>query len=104
MGKYVTIELAKQHLNVESSFTEDDSYIESLIEVGEAKIAKDICVSVDELETIDGGTEIPAPLRHAILLTIGTYYNNRENVTTANLREIPQGVKYLTDLYRDYSK
>lgn len=104
MGRYVTIELAKQHLNIESSFTEDDSYIESLIEVSEAKIAKDLCVPVDELEMIGGGTQIPAPLRHAILLTIGAYYNNRENVTTANLKEIPQGVKYLTDLYRDYSK
>ncbi len=104
MGKYVQLELAKRHLNVESSFTEDDSYIECLIEVGEEDIAKELCVSVDELETIDGGTKIPAPLRHAILLTIGTYYNNRENISTANLREIPRGAKYLTDLYRDYSK
>lgn len=104
MGKYVTIGLAKQHLNVESSFTEDDSYIESLIEVSEAKIAKDLCISVEELGEIDNGTTIPSPLRHAILLMIGAYYNNRENITTANLKEIPQGVKYLTELYRDYSK
>lgn len=104
MGKYVKLELAKQHLNVESSFTEDDLYIESLIEVGEANIAKELCIPVDELATIDGNTIIPAPLRHAILLTIGTYYTNRENVSTANLKEIPSGVKHLVELYRDYSK
>ena len=104
MGKYVQLELAKQHLIVESSFTEDDSYIESLIEVGEENIAKDLCVSVDELATIGGGKIIPAPLKHAILLTIGAYYNNRESISNANLKEIPHGAKYLTDLYRDYSK
>ncbi|WP_291580949.1 head-tail connector protein [Bacteroides sp.] len=104
MGKYVTLELAKQHLIIEPSFTEDDSYIESLIEVGEENIAKDLCVSVDELETIGGGTMIPAPLRHAILLVVGTYYGNRESISTANLKELPRGVQYLTALYRDHTK
>lgn len=37
MGKYVTLEMAKMHLNIEDSYTDEDSYIESLIEVSEAK-------------------------------------------------------------------
>ena len=100
---YVDLELVKRHLNLESSFTEDDSYLESLIEAGEENVAKDLCVTVKELETIGGGSRIPAPLRHAILLTIGTFYSNRESVTSANLQELPRGVKYLTELYRNYS-
>lgn len=100
---YVDLQLVKRHLNIESSFNEDDSYLELLIETGEENVAKDLCVSVEELETIDGGTKIPAPLRQAILLTIGTYYNNRESVSSAKLQEIPRGAKYLTELYRNYT-
>lgn len=100
---YVDLDIAKRHLNVESDFEEDDSYIEMLIEVAEECVAKELCVTVDELSTIDGRTDIPASLRHAILLTIGTYYSNRESVSNLNLREIPMGAKHLIRLYRDYS-
>lgn len=100
---YVDLELVKRHLNLESSFTEDDSYLGSLIEAAEENVAKDLCVTVEELETIGGGSRIPALLRHAILLTIGAFYSNRESVTNARLQELPRGVKYLTELYRNYS-
>lgn len=100
---YVDLQLVKRHLNVESDFLEDDDYIQTLIETAEENVAKDLCVTVEKLATIDGGTKIPAPLRQAILLTIGTYYSNRESVSTARLQEIPRGVKYLIELYRNYS-
>lgn len=102
--KYVTLELAKHHLNVEESYTGEDFYIESLIDVAEAKVAKELCMKLDELATIDGGEEIPAPLRHAMLLSIGAYYANREEVTVIQTRPLEQGVKYLISLYRNYSR
>ncbi len=101
---YVTLELAKKHLNVEDEYEGEDLYIESLIAVAEGKVAKELCVTVDELATIDGGKDIPAPLRQAILLSIGAYYAFREEVTTIQSRPLEQGVKYLVSLYRDYSK
>lgn len=100
---YVELQLVKRHLNVESDFLEDDDYIQTLIETAEENVAKDLCVTVEDLATIGGGTKIPAPLRHAILLTIGTYYANRESISNARLQEIPRGVKYITELYRNYS-
>lgn len=103
MGIYVTLDLAKKHLNVEDSYTDDDMYIESLIEVAEEKVAKELCVTVDALGSIDGGKSIPSPLKQAILLSIGAYYANREEVTTVQSRPLEQGVRYLTSLYRDYS-
>lgn len=103
MGVYVTLDLAKKHLSVEDSFTDDDGYIEALVDVAEAKVAKELCIKPEDLATIDGGEAIPAPLIQAILLTIGTYYANRENVAVANLKEIPTGVSHLIHLYRDYS-
>lgn len=101
---YVTLDMAKRHLNIELSYTDEDSYIEALIAVVEEKTAKELCVSAEELATIDGGKAIPAPLVQAMLLCLGAYYANRENTASANLKEIPQGAKYLVDLYRDYLK
>lgn len=100
---YVDIQLVKRHLNVEEEFTEDDIYIETLIDVAEEKVAKELCVTVEGLATIDGGKSIPAPLKHAILLSIGGYYANREEITMVQSRPLEQGVKYLTSLYRNYS-
>lgn len=101
---YLTLDMAKRHLNIEPSYTDEDSYIEALITVAEEKTAKELCVSVEDLATIDGGKVIPAPLIQAMLLCLGAYYANRENTVYATLKEIPQGAKYLVDLYRDYSK
>lgn len=104
MGKYVTLDLAKRHLNVEESYDGDDTYISSLIDVAEAKVAKELCAKPEELAFIDGGEEIPAPLVHAMLLSIGAFYAYREDISSVSLKEIPNGAKYLIDLYRDYSK
>lgn len=46
---YVELQLAKKHLNVEESFTEDDEYIKGLIEAAEAVVEKDICEELKAL-------------------------------------------------------
>ena len=47
---HIDLQLAKRHLNVEESFTEDDEYIKGLIEAAEAVVEKDICEKLSELE------------------------------------------------------
>lgn len=102
---YVTLDEAKKHLNVEQEYTEDDNYIETLIDVAEAKVAKELCVKVEELATIEEGSElIPHPIKQAILLNIGMYYANREEVTYTQTKPLEQGSRYLLALYRDYTK
>lgn len=101
----VTLDEAKKHLNVEQEYTEDDNYIETLIDVAEAKVAKELCVKVEELATIEEGSKlIPHPIKQAILLNIGMYYANREEVTYTQSKPLEQGSKYLLALYRDYTK
>lgn len=101
---YITLDEAKKHLNVESDFTEDDEYISSLIEVAEAKVAAELCLkSTDDLKTLRGGEVIPPPIKQAIMLTIGLYYNNREEVTVSQTHTLDQGALHLIQLYRDYS-
>lgn len=101
---YLTVDIVKKHLNIEPSFSEDDSYIELLIEVAEERVAKELCMPADELAHIDGGDEIPKPLISAMLLIVGSYYNNREEVTAVQTKPLEQGVKYILALYRDYSR
>lgn len=102
---YVTLDEAKKHLNVEQEYTEDDNYIETLIDVAEAKVAKELCVKVEELATIEECSElIPHPIKQAILLNIGMYYANREEVTYTQSKPLEQGSRYLLALYRDYTK
>lgn len=102
---HVTLDEAKKHLNVEQEYTEDDNYIETLIDVAEAKVAKELCVKVEELATIEEGSKfIPHPIKQAILLNIGMYYANREEVTYTQSKPLEQGSKYLLALYRDYTK
>jgi hypothetical protein len=101
---YVTLEIAKLHLRVEDSYTDEDAYIESLIDVAEEKIAEELCISVEELANVRGRKVIPKPLFQAILLSVGLYYNNREEVTCVQTKPLEQGVKHLVSLYRNYSK
>lgn len=103
MGKYATLDMAKRHLNIEDAFTEDDSYIEALIDVAEERVAAELCISVDEISNINKGGEVPSTLIHAILLTIAAYYTNREDVTTAQTKPLEYGVKYLTQLWRNFT-
>ena len=63
---YLTLDIVKKHLNVESSFTDDDSYIELLADVAEQKVAKERHVTLQSLSTIVGTSEIPTPLKQAI--------------------------------------
>ena len=65
---YITLEQAKKHCNVDSSFTDDDTYITSLIDVAETVVSKDICENLSDLE-VEG--VIPTPLLRAGLLLIG---------------------------------
>jgi uncharacterized phage protein (predicted DNA packaging) len=98
---YLTLDYVKHHLNLESSFTEDDEYILALIDVAEQAVKVHVN---EELETIaekNGGC-IPTPLFSAMLLQIGNLYQNRE-IVGAKTTALPFGYQYLIDLYRNYN-
>lgn len=52
--------------------------------------------------TADNKGKIPTPLLQAMLLLLGTYYSNRENVAFASSVEIPLSYSYLLSLYQNY--
>lgn len=105
---YITLELAKQHLNLEPDFTEDDEYLMLLIEAAEQAVRVHVNDDLEEIAEKNGGC-IPAPLFQAMLLMIGNLYQNRELVGNraiagAKVIELPFNYQYLIDLYRNYNK
>jgi len=45
-------------------------------------------------------SEVPAPIRQAILLMVGTYYETRQTVSDRTYKEIPQSAEFLLMPYR----
>ena len=99
--QYLNLDLIKKHLNIDSDFHDDDSYLEALADVVEEVTEKHIDVSLNNL-TADNNGKIPAPLIQAMLLLCGSYYSNRENVAFASSAEIPLSYSYLLSLYQNY--
>ena len=95
---FLSIEKCKKHLNIDLDFTEDDNYIQHLIEAAENAVERHIGYKLaDKVEENDGS--LPKGLEHAMLLLIGHFYNTREAVTFGNSVELPLGYNYLLDLF-----
>ena len=98
---YVTLAQAKQHLNIESTYTAEDSYITSLIAVAEDTVERHICYNLADYTDANGN--LPPSLFHAILLYIGELYQNREvNVYGAAPQTVPFAYDYLLSMHRNY--
>lgn len=104
---FLTVAEVKKHLNIDAGFTEDDDYIQSLIDVAEAVVQEHIDYNLADLCDLDGNGEVdastlPAPLIHAMKLFIGNMYANRESVAFTAPHEIPLSFNYLLSLYKNY--
>ena len=99
---YVQLEDIRNHLNILGDSTlQNDYYLTPLEEAAtqaiENEIERPLCSLVNE----DG--ELPAPLHHAALLLIGSYYNNREAISSTKNYEIPLAYQHLIYQYKDYN-
>lgn len=99
---YLNLELIKNHLNLQN-FSDDDKYLQHLGSAVEFVVEKDIDKKLSKIAEENGG-ELPPSLLHAMLLLLGTYYANRENISYASCVEVPKTYAYICDLYRCYGK
>ena len=97
---YLNLELIKNHLNLQN-FSDDDKYLQHLGSAVEFVVEKDIDKKLSKIAEENGG-ELPPSLLHAMLLLLGTYYANRENISYASCVEVPKTYQYICDLYRCY--
>ena len=95
---FLSLEKCKKHLNIDLDFAEDDNYIQHLIEVAETVVERHIGYNLSNMVEDNDG-QIPAPLEHAMLLMIGTFYNTRESVTFGSGTELPLAYSYLLDMF-----
>ena len=101
MARYLTLASTKKHLIVDDSFTDDDTYITSLMNVAEAVVERDIDQPLVTLE--DGAGNLPAPITQAMLLVVGNLYSNREPVAIgASAVNVPYTFEYLKGLYKNH--
>lgn len=99
--KYLTLNEIKKHLNIDSAFTDDDTYLQALGTAAEDIICRYIDQPLSYLEDAEG--KIPQTLIFAMLLWVGTNYAIRESVSSANYTPVPHTLEMLCDLYRNYS-
>ena len=95
---YSTLYEIKKHLNIESSFTDDDSYINQLLSVAELAI-NNYCNN-----GLSGYTSstIPVTIKQASLLLTAHFYLNRQIISFANGIEIPYTFQFLLNPYKNY--
>lgn len=99
---YLNLELIKNHLNLQN-FSDDDKYLQHLGSAVEFVVERDVDKKLSKIAEENGG-EFPPSLLHAMLLLLGTYYANRENISYSSCVEVPKSYAYICDLYRCYGK
>lgn len=104
---YITLEEIKKHLNIDDYFTDDDAYLNSLIQVAAEVVERHIDDKLIDLCELDENGEVdlkslPSPLIHAMKLFIGNMYANRESIAFAQSYELPLSYNYLLSLYKNY--
>lgn len=97
---YILKNTAKKHLNIDLDYCDDDELILTYIQIAEDAVAKHL--DRDLKDCMENGELYPS-VKGAILLLIGTYYANRENVSFAKATEVPYTLKYLLQLDRKFS-
>lgn len=96
---YITLKLAKKHLQIDDDFKDDDEYLLMLIQVAEDAVAQTLDVPLASL--LKGGV-LPKSVTHSILLLIGNLYANREPVSYSTVAKVPYTIEYLLGLYKHY--
>ena len=57
-------------------------------------------VNVDFTLGFTAASQVPAPIKQAVLLMVGTYYETRQTVSDRTYKEIPQSAEFLLMPYR----
>ena len=94
----VSLALFKKHVRADD-FADDDEYLEHLLEVAEESVITATNCTVEELTAGTAG-ELPAPLRHAIMMLAAHWYNQREGVSGVQMSEVPYSLQALIKPFR----
>ncbi|MGI6700774.1 MAG: head-tail connector protein [Christensenellales bacterium] len=98
----ITVDEVKTHLRIQHD--EENAYIESLIKRATAE-AEDYCRVTFEHQANDGTqTEVPEPVRLAVLLMTSFYYENRDIPDMTTYKATRMAFDHLLYPHRDPGK
>lgn len=101
---YVNLQQLKKHLNIDSSFHEDDEYLCDLAELAAHCVERYIDDKFENIIQASGRTTLPPPLVQSVLILTANFYANRESIAFSSHTELPYSLTYILDLYKNYSK
>ena len=107
----LSLAAVKNQLRLDAADVSEDDYLTTLALVVSESVSNEINrklyatqaeldADVTALTAPDGSMVVTEGLRHAMLLLVGHYYNNRETTTTENIRQMPLAFRHLTNPYR----
>lgn len=106
MATYTTVAELKQHLNIESAWTEDDTYLNELISVVEMAVSNYCNGGLQEASTviIDNVTysAIPKTVKQACLFLAAHFYLNRTPIAFLTTSELPYTFQFLLNPYKNF--
>lgn len=94
----VSLALFKKHVRADD-FADDDLYLEYLLQTAQQAVITATNRTEEELCAINDG-EFPLPLKHAVMMLAGHWYNQRESVSTAQMHQVPDSLQALVKPYR----
>lgn len=101
---YVNLQQLKKHLNIDSSFHDDDELLCDFCSTAEQCVERHIDDKLEDIIIASGRTTLPPTLIQAILILAANFYANRESIAFSSHTELPYSLTYLLDLYKNYSK
>lgn len=93
----VSLALFKKHVRADD-FTDDDEYLQHLIDTSEVAVITATNRTAEELTEKTG--EFPAPLKHAVMMLAAHWYNQRESASSVQMHEVPDALQALIKPYR----
>ena len=93
----VSLELFKKHVYADD-FSEDDEYLEHLLEASETVVINATNRSINELHE-SFGSGFPLPLKHAILMLAAPWFTQRESASAVQMHEVPGSLQALIKPY-----
>lgn len=88
---YVQLELAKKQCNIDEYITDDDEYIQHLIDASE-NIVQDLLKENGYSDVMLDGEDMPSNIKHAILCCVSYLYERRSDIAKEKLRSTIESV------------
>lgn len=99
--EFLTIDEIKKQLVIDSDFTDDDKYLESLGDAAEDAVQELVSEDLMQIAAERNGV-LPPSLRHAMRMFVDYFYSVERGGSNGD-KEIPQAIYTFIKLYRNYN-